>query len=112
VDGYYAASDGGGQEGLSLGHVNYPILRRWNGGGLAWTARQASEWQQRFMTANGAWTWSVRRGTAWERSVIDSDDLAFLRSVYEMIDAGVEKPWQYECDWSPSAAPTVTLVPT
>jgi len=119
VDGYYYSSsdtDGGGtvmQTSPSLGHAFYPLLSQWSGGEYVWSVEQASEWQARFMSAGGAWTWSVRRGTSTGdgdgnglemMSMIAPEDVAFLQRIYAGL--GAQPPYQYECDWTPSAVPS------
>lgn len=106
-DGYYYGNGDDESPMLaSLGHLFMPLLSNWDGGRYVWDPEQASEWQSRFMTAGGGWTWNVRRGTALDRSVIHKGDLDFLMSIYDGMKSA-RPPWKFECDWSPSASPSI-----
>jgi hypothetical protein len=89
-DGYYYVEGKG-----SLGHVFTPLNSDWGRGDFVWDLRQAQEWQSRFLNANGAWTWSVKRGRGSARSLIIAEDLTFLRDTYSGLN--VARPFVHTC---------------
>jgi len=94
----------------SLAHVFFPTSDYWNGGGLVWNLRQATEWMQRVLDANGAWTWNVKR-TKWNvddisnnPATIASEDMDFIQQVFAGLKGGTNPimgPYQFNghnCD--------------
>ena len=59
-----------------------PSSSQWASGDIVWDVDQAQKWQFRMMNAKGAWIWSVKLGIGRDISMIDVDDVEFLKSVY------------------------------